>query len=225
MLNCQLSSSVIFRQYGVSQSECKIDRPRPGLSRLCPRPHTKALGTRLPWILIGRITCHIWPRIARVNWSCYLSHSAHACPSDVIYLHANYFQSQVTSLGASLWTPGWWVLLLGKDNTSQNNLVQIMSLYILYRRVFASVQEVLGHDRGRDVIQSYWQYRLKADFQSSHEAPPRSSLRVMHEYFHPITKKLRANCVGTSDQLSWKWRQQTSKSAIFLASLRWLNEV
>ena len=33
MLNCycQLSSSVIFRQYGVSQSECKIDRPRPGL--------------------------------------------------------------------------------------------------------------------------------------------------------------------------------------------------
>ena len=49
MLNCysQLSSSVIFRQYGVSQSECKIDRPRPGLSRLPPRPHTKALGTRL----------------------------------------------------------------------------------------------------------------------------------------------------------------------------------
>ena len=38
MLNCycQLSSSVIFRQYGVSQSECKIDRPRPGLSRLSP---------------------------------------------------------------------------------------------------------------------------------------------------------------------------------------------
>jgi hypothetical protein len=44
---CQLSSSVIFRQYGVSQSECKIDRPRPGLSRASPRPHTKALGTRL----------------------------------------------------------------------------------------------------------------------------------------------------------------------------------
>jgi hypothetical protein len=34
-------------QYGVSQSECKIDRPRPGLSRLAPRPHTKALGTML----------------------------------------------------------------------------------------------------------------------------------------------------------------------------------
>ena len=101
-VNCQLSSSVIFRQYGVSQSECKIDRPRPGLFRLCPRPHTKARGKRLPWILIGRITCHICPRIARVNWSCYLSHSAHACPSDVIYLHANYCQSQVTSLGASL---------------------------------------------------------------------------------------------------------------------------
>ena len=57
MLNCycQLSSSVIFRQYGVSQSECKIDRPRPGLSRLglirkpwergCRRPcvHTQPL--------------------------------------------------------------------------------------------------------------------------------------------------------------------------------------
>ena len=49
MLNCycQLSSSVIFRQYGVSQSECKIDRPRPGLPRLSPRPQTEALGTRL----------------------------------------------------------------------------------------------------------------------------------------------------------------------------------
>ena len=49
MLNCycQLSSSVIFRQYGVSQSECKVDRPRPGLPRLSPRPHTEALGTRL----------------------------------------------------------------------------------------------------------------------------------------------------------------------------------
>ena len=49
MLNCycQLSSSVIFRQYGVSQSECKIDRPRPGLPRLSLRPHTEALGTRL----------------------------------------------------------------------------------------------------------------------------------------------------------------------------------
>jgi hypothetical protein len=44
---CQLSSSVIFRQYGVSQSECKIDRPRPGLSRLSPRLYKKALGTRL----------------------------------------------------------------------------------------------------------------------------------------------------------------------------------
>ena len=49
MLNCycQLSSSVIFRQYGVSQSECKIDRPRPGLPRVSPRPHIEALGTRL----------------------------------------------------------------------------------------------------------------------------------------------------------------------------------
>ena len=49
MLNCycQLSSSVMFRQYGVSQSGCKIDRPRPGLPRVSPRPHTEALGTRL----------------------------------------------------------------------------------------------------------------------------------------------------------------------------------
>ena len=46
--NVELSSSVIFRQYGVSQSECKIDRPRPGLSRVSPRRHMKALGTRLP---------------------------------------------------------------------------------------------------------------------------------------------------------------------------------
>ena len=47
VLSTQLSSSVIFRQYGVSQSECKIDRPRPGLPRVSPRPHTEALGTRL----------------------------------------------------------------------------------------------------------------------------------------------------------------------------------
>ena len=136
MLNCycQLSSSVVFRQYGVSQSECKIDRPTPGLSRLSPRPHTKALGTRLPWILIGRITCHIWPTLARVT---------------SYILHANYFQSGIP-LNSRV-----GVLLLGKDNTSQNNLVQIKSLYILYRRVFASVQEVLGHDRGRDVINTY----------------------------------------------------------------------
>jgi hypothetical protein len=54
MLNCycQLSSSVIFRQYGVSQSECKIDPPRPGLPRVSPRPHTEALGTRLGTTLI-----------------------------------------------------------------------------------------------------------------------------------------------------------------------------
>ena len=53
MLNCycQLSSSVIFRQYGVSQSECKIDRPRPGLPRVSPRPHTEALGTRLSKVI------------------------------------------------------------------------------------------------------------------------------------------------------------------------------
>jgi hypothetical protein len=39
-----LSSSVIFRQYGVSQSECKIDRPRPGLSRVSP-----LVLVRKPW--------------------------------------------------------------------------------------------------------------------------------------------------------------------------------
>jgi hypothetical protein len=57
MLNCycQLSSSVIFRQYGVSQSECKIDWPRPGLPRLSPRPHTEALGTRLLVMLLTHL--------------------------------------------------------------------------------------------------------------------------------------------------------------------------
>ena len=45
-------STVKFRQYGVSQSECKIDRPRPGLSRVSPRPHMKALGTRLNGVYI-----------------------------------------------------------------------------------------------------------------------------------------------------------------------------
>jgi hypothetical protein len=52
-------NSVIFRQYGVSQSECKIDLPRPGLSRLYPRPHTKALGTRLRVYYMCSITVHI----------------------------------------------------------------------------------------------------------------------------------------------------------------------
>jgi hypothetical protein len=53
ILNCyfQLSSSVIFRHYGVSQSECKLDRPRPGLSRASHRPHTKALGTSYKQLL------------------------------------------------------------------------------------------------------------------------------------------------------------------------------
>ena len=52
MLNCYCQLSTIFRQYGVSQSECKIDRPRPGLPRVSPRPHTEALGTRLVWSVI-----------------------------------------------------------------------------------------------------------------------------------------------------------------------------
>ena len=49
-----------FRQYGVSQSECKIDRPRPGLSCLSPRPHTEALGTRLSFYLHARATRYTW---------------------------------------------------------------------------------------------------------------------------------------------------------------------
>ena len=52
---CQLSSSVIFRQYGVSQSECKIDRPRPGLPRVSPRPHTEALGTYFMYVNLSRL--------------------------------------------------------------------------------------------------------------------------------------------------------------------------
>ena len=55
---CQLSlsSSFIFRQYGVSQSECKIDRPRPGLPRVSPRPHTEALGTRLHTCMVQTVS-------------------------------------------------------------------------------------------------------------------------------------------------------------------------
>ena len=51
IVNCQVQL-FLDNNYGVSQSECKIDRPRPGLSRASPRPHTKALGTRLlvTWI-------------------------------------------------------------------------------------------------------------------------------------------------------------------------------
>ena len=65
MLNCycQLSSSVIFRQYGVSQSECKIDRPRPGLPRLSPCPHTEALGTRLSRDVISHSEVDEWPGV------------------------------------------------------------------------------------------------------------------------------------------------------------------
>jgi hypothetical protein len=69
---CQLSSSVIFRQYGVSQSKCKIDRPRPGLSRLSPRPHTKALGTRLAFSHINTLTRPIsYPEYARSQVRCW----------------------------------------------------------------------------------------------------------------------------------------------------------
>jgi hypothetical protein len=35
-----------------NQNAKLIDRPRPGLSRVSPRPHTKALGTRLTLTLI-----------------------------------------------------------------------------------------------------------------------------------------------------------------------------
>ena len=37
--------AVLGHHNGVSQSECKIDRPRPGLPRVAPRPHTEALDT------------------------------------------------------------------------------------------------------------------------------------------------------------------------------------
>ena len=47
IVNCQVQL-FLDNIYGVSQSECKIDRPRLGLSRASPRPHMKALGTRLP---------------------------------------------------------------------------------------------------------------------------------------------------------------------------------
>jgi hypothetical protein len=45
--NVELLLSTVKFSFGVSQSECKIDRPRPGLPRVSPRPHTEALGTRL----------------------------------------------------------------------------------------------------------------------------------------------------------------------------------
>jgi hypothetical protein len=48
---------------GVSQSECKIDRPRPGLSRVSPRPHMKALGTRLGLTPTRRY--HDWRRAGK----------------------------------------------------------------------------------------------------------------------------------------------------------------
>jgi hypothetical protein len=41
-----------FQTNSVSQSECKFDRPRPGLPRVSPRPHTEALGTRLYAIIL-----------------------------------------------------------------------------------------------------------------------------------------------------------------------------
>jgi hypothetical protein len=67
-----MSSSVIFRQYGVSQSECKIDRPRPGLPRISPCPHTEALGTRLQRGFIEKI-----PDSEKIRSRChYLPHHA-----------------------------------------------------------------------------------------------------------------------------------------------------
>jgi hypothetical protein len=75
---CQLSSSVIFRQYGVSQSECKIDWPRPGLPRLSPRPHTEALGTRLTYIYIYIYMYDIHTHL-RTHWSTTWSTTLHDC--------------------------------------------------------------------------------------------------------------------------------------------------
>jgi hypothetical protein len=45
-----------------------------------------------------------------------------------------------------------------------------------------TLNSVLDCDSNKTIRKRY----VKADFQSSHEAP-RSSLRVMHEHFHPIT--------------------------------------
>jgi hypothetical protein len=66
---CQLSSSVIFRQYGVSQSECKIDRPRPGLPRVSPCPHTEVLGTRLVLFLFYSCVTRMYLCVTRI-YSC-----------------------------------------------------------------------------------------------------------------------------------------------------------
>jgi hypothetical protein len=80
LTSCQLSSSVIFREYRISQSECKIDRPRPGLPRVSPRPHTEALGTRL---MLNSWICHLFGMILLVSvcpfhlwwkWTLYISH-------------------------------------------------------------------------------------------------------------------------------------------------------
>jgi hypothetical protein len=52
----------------------------------------------------GRATCHIWPRLARANWSRYLPVTfGPGLPSKVTswILHTNYFRSKVASLSAS----------------------------------------------------------------------------------------------------------------------------
>jgi hypothetical protein len=65
---CFLRYTVIFRQYGVSQSEWKIDRPRPRLPRVSPRPHTEALGTRLSRTIIVKICMYLLSRRKFFNY-------------------------------------------------------------------------------------------------------------------------------------------------------------
>ena len=53
-------------------------------------------------------------------------------------------------------------------------------LYLTYTEIFVFGIFLLARKK------NIFSIGLKADFQSSHEAP-RSSLRVMHEHFHPMT--------------------------------------
>ena len=136
MLNCycQLSSSVIFRQYGVSQSECKIDRPRPGLPRVSTRPHTEALGTRLvidvnecfhDFMLVNRAQPPPPPPPASVNLV--LQHGAKPCKVSIaLFVDYSYYSSTIRGL---------FVLFVDYSRTIRT-IRRLFALFALFASLF-----------------------------------------------------------------------------------------
>jgi hypothetical protein len=87
-----------------------------------------------------------------------------------------------------------WMLDDAKDNISRRQvggipgsspILALLEMLHNWYSVMENSDTVIHVDRNI-LLSDLEKIGVKADFQSSHKAP-RSSLRVMHEHFHPIT--------------------------------------